>query len=232
MITLYQAPRAWRSANVSPFCTKLEAYLRMAEIPYQVAAGDPRRAPKGKVPYIRHQGELIADSSLIIARLKRDLGDPLDGRLTPGEHALGRVIQRTLEEGTYWVGMYNRWVVDKNFEEVKKGLFRKVMGPPLIWIVPDLVRKRVLGTLYAQGTTRHNPEDLYAMARQDMNAIDTLLSDTQYLFGASPTSYDAVIYAFSSAIWHTPFATEIGACPPKVQALMERVHARYFPELA
>lgn len=232
MITLYQAPRAWRCANVSPFCIKLEAYLRMADIPYEVKAGDPRKAPKGKVPYVRHQGQLIGDSSEIIARLKRDLGDPLDARLTKEQHALGYLIQRTLEEGFYWVSVYGRWVPDASFEEMKRALFRSFMGPPLIWLVPDLVRKRVLGTLYSQGTTRHASEDIYAMGQRDMAAVETMLSDTPYLFGEEPTSYDAVIYAFSSAVWHSPFAAQHGACPPKVKALMERVHARYFSDIA
>ena len=38
-LTLYQPPgRAWNTPNISPFCAKLECYLRMTEIPYKVAA--------------------------------------------------------------------------------------------------------------------------------------------------------------------------------------------------
>ena len=37
MITLHQPPRAWGMPNVSPFCVKLETYLRMTGVEYQVA---------------------------------------------------------------------------------------------------------------------------------------------------------------------------------------------------
>ena len=230
MITLHQSPRAWRTANLSPFCIKLEAYLRIAEIPYEIKPGDPRKAPKGKVPYIKHEGNMLGDSSLIIEHLKQTLGDTVDGHLSPQQHALGRVVQRTLEEGTYWTSMYSRWGVDGPFEEIRKALFATFMGPPLVWFVPDLVRKRVLSTLYAQGTTRHEPEQIYAMGRDDFAAIEVLVGGP-YLFGERATSYDAVIYAFASAIWRTPFSAPFGACPPKVYGLMERFHGRYFADL-
>ena len=41
---LYQPKRAFGLPNPSAFCVKLETYLRMADIPYEVAAGDPHGA--------------------------------------------------------------------------------------------------------------------------------------------------------------------------------------------
>ena len=84
MLTLYQTQRAWNAPNISPFCTKLETYLRMADIPYTIAPGNfPfQKAPKGKVPYILFEGRLISDSSRIIALLNERLGDTVDGHFT------------------------------------------------------------------------------------------------------------------------------------------------------
>lgn len=230
MITLYQAPRAWGTANISPFCIKLEAYLRMAELPYEIKPGDPRKAPKGKVPYVQLEGAMLGDSSVIIERLKERFGDSVDAHLSVEQKALGRLVQRTLEEGTYWCGVYARWAVDDAFEEIRKALFGSFMGPPLIWFVPDLVRKKALSSLFAQGTSRHAPEQVYAMANRDVAAIDTLITGP-YLFGERPTSYDAVTYAFTSALWRTPFAKPFGPCPPKVLGLMEAFHTRYFADI-
>ena len=98
MIRLNQGPRGWDTPNLSPFCTKLEAYLRMAEIPYEAIEGDPRKAPKGKIPWIEVDGESIGDSSLIIDHLKRQLGDPLDARLSDEQHALGHAVKRMFED--------------------------------------------------------------------------------------------------------------------------------------
>lgn len=33
MVTLYQPPGAWGIPSVSPFCVKLETWLRMAGVP-------------------------------------------------------------------------------------------------------------------------------------------------------------------------------------------------------
>ena len=53
MITLHQFARVWDIPNLSPFCSKVETYLRMAGIPYEVADAIPPTAPKGKLPYTK-----------------------------------------------------------------------------------------------------------------------------------------------------------------------------------
>ena len=48
MITLHQFARAWGIPNLSPFRSKLEAYLRMAGVPYRTADALPPMEPKRK----------------------------------------------------------------------------------------------------------------------------------------------------------------------------------------
>src|SRR5262245_38562720 len=76
-LTLFQPPtRPWKTPNVSPFCTKLECYLRMAEIPYKTASMQIGKAPKGKIPYVElPDGKRMGDSHLIIDHLERALTD-------------------------------------------------------------------------------------------------------------------------------------------------------------
>lgn len=57
MITLCQFHRAWGLPNASPFCMKIETYLRMTKLPYETKFIDnPQQAPKGKLPYIQIDG--------------------------------------------------------------------------------------------------------------------------------------------------------------------------------
>jgi len=53
MIKLYQFEPAFGLPNASPFCMKLETYLRMAGLAFEIV---PRaslfKAPKDKMPYI------------------------------------------------------------------------------------------------------------------------------------------------------------------------------------
>jgi glutathione S-transferase len=231
MLTLFQLARGDGTPNISPFCTKLETYLRMAGIPYQIQVSDTRRAPKGKVPWIEHEGRRLGDSSLIIDYLKQRFGDPLDARLDARQRATGRLVQRTLEEGTYWVGLYDRWAVDENFERIRERLFGPILGRPLIWVVPDLIRKRMLSALYAQGTARHSADEVYAMGRADLAAVAELLGEQPFLLGEQPSSYDAVVYAFVVGLVRRKTPALAGAVPENLRAYVQRMHQAYFPEL-
>ena len=73
---LFQPARAFGLPNPSAFCVKVELYMRMAGIPYELALGDPRDAPKGKVPWINDDGHILGDSTFIIEYLKTKYGDP------------------------------------------------------------------------------------------------------------------------------------------------------------
>jgi len=70
MIRLHQFAPAFGLPNASPFCMKLETYLRMAGLPYEtVNDGNVLKAPKGKLPWIDDDGTRVADSSFIIEHL-------------------------------------------------------------------------------------------------------------------------------------------------------------------
>jgi glutathione S-transferase len=77
-IKLFQFPRMFGIPNVSPFCCKLETWLRIARVPYEVVdTPDPRKGPKGKLPFIEDAGVRIADTSLIVDHLVKTRGvDP------------------------------------------------------------------------------------------------------------------------------------------------------------
>ncbi len=48
MITLHQFARVWDIPNLSPFCSKVETYLRMAGIPDKVADAIPPTCERAK----------------------------------------------------------------------------------------------------------------------------------------------------------------------------------------
>ena len=95
VITLYQPPSAWGIPSLSPFCTKVETYLRMVDLPYRTRGADPRKTPKGKVPWIDDDGRSVSDSSDIIDHLNARLGDPLDRALDHSQRALALLARRT-----------------------------------------------------------------------------------------------------------------------------------------
>jgi glutathione S-transferase len=76
MVTLVVFPTPWpKVPNGSPYCMKVENYLRIAKIPYEKKLTvDLKSAPKKRLPYIIHNGNKIADSQVIIPYLQNTFG--------------------------------------------------------------------------------------------------------------------------------------------------------------
>ena len=96
MIKLYQFAPAFGLPNASPFCMKVETYLRMAGLPHELVNDGLRvmKAPKGKLPFIDDDGVVVADSTFIIEHLQRRYGAPLD-------EALGALLDLQNESGAF-----------------------------------------------------------------------------------------------------------------------------------
>jgi glutathione S-transferase len=118
MIKLYAAASAWDVPNVSPFVLKVDCYLRMVGLPYELCSfQSPQelvQAPKGKVPYIEDRGQKIADSGFILEYLQTTYGDPLgDQYLSPRDQAIALGMRRLMEEHLYWAITYAHWMEDE-----------------------------------------------------------------------------------------------------------------------
>jgi glutathione S-transferase len=231
MITLYQFPPAFGLPNLSPFCFKVENYLRMTEEPFEIKNGNPRSAPKGKLPFIKDGGVVVSDSAHILQHLVKTRGDKLDQRLSARDRALGHVVRRMLEEGTYFCMVYARWVDDAGFAPLRTEVFGKM--PAIVrTVVPSIARRMVTKQVHAQGTGRHAPEDIYAMAAEDIAALADILADKPYFLGEAPTSVDATAYAFLAAMLWGPLPPGVQGIVekhPALKAYCERMKARYYP---
>jgi glutathione S-transferase len=230
-VTLYQFPTAFGLPNVSPFCMKVETYLRMAGIPYALRYGMYQlRAPKKKLPYIDDGGRIVADSHLIIDYLKSAYGDRLDAALNPDQRALGTAILRLLEDSLYWVLLYARWIDETGWPMTRQAFFG-ALPVPLRWFVPGLARRGLAQQLHAQGTGRHTAEDIYAIGSADIAALALLLGDQSYFLGAEPSSVDAAAYAFLANILDVPLdqpLRQAARAQPNLSAYCARMRARYY----
>ena len=71
MIKLIKFGAVWGLPSASPFCLKLETYLRMTKLPYEsVVNPDLRLAPYRKLPYIKDNGKKVA---LLLIILKKPM---------------------------------------------------------------------------------------------------------------------------------------------------------------
>src|SRR5262245_8034800 len=122
MIILNKFVPAWGLPDLSPFCIKVETYLRMAGVPFQSRVADARSAPKGKLPYLDDGGTLIADSRDIIAHLEAKLPRPLDTGLGASERALATAFRALFESELYFCALYRRWQLDTGWRSYQSAL--------------------------------------------------------------------------------------------------------------
>jgi len=94
----------------SPFVTKIEFRLRMADVPYALDAGAPWLGPKGKIPYVEVAPEtkdekavMLGDSTLIIQHLtgEKSISD-LNADLTASEKSRDLGLRSLLEDKLYF----------------------------------------------------------------------------------------------------------------------------------
>jgi glutathione S-transferase len=233
-IKLFQFPRMFAIPNVSPFCCKLETWLRIARVPYEVVdTPDPRKAPKGKLPFIEDAGVRIADTSLIVDHLMKTRGVDPDARLDASQRAIALLVQRTLEEHYAFVLAYTHLVRDEGWQHTG-ARFDSV--PAIVRpLVRNMVRGRVKKILWTQGLLRHSHEDIVESALRDWRAVLTVMGDGPFFFGDEPTTVDAIVFGALATSVLTPIESPIRdflRSQPAVVAYAERMRARFFPELA
>ena len=234
MITLYQFPVRGGLPNPSPFCMKLETYLRMADLEYEVRAVLRPGSRTGKCPYIVIDGETLTDSSLIIAALESRFGHRVDGKLTLAQRGESLAFQRLLEEHLYWVSVYARWVAQPHALR-RKFLEELGISSMLSGIASWLGKRRYEKVLHAQGIGRHPPEVIWQLGISDLQAVAHWLGTRPFAFGDTPTIFDACLYSYVGSIVHSPWDNPLKAAALKHRSLVDhfsRMMARYFPELA
>ncbi|HEX7688192.1 MAG TPA: glutathione S-transferase N-terminal domain-containing protein, partial [Burkholderiaceae bacterium] len=112
VIELLQFPPAFGLPNGSPFCMKVEVFLRLAGLEYRTVTASPLPAPKGKLPVLRDGGRTIADSEAIVRHLQATYADRIPAALAAPETARELLVRRTIEEHLYFAALRFRWVDD------------------------------------------------------------------------------------------------------------------------
>lgn len=184
-----------KTTSASPFTTKIECFLRLADVPYRMhIVTNPGKTLRGKLPYMEDAGQVISDSEHIVAHLKSAHGVDLDCGLTPRDRAQSHALQRMLEERLYWILVYSRWINPANEGVVREAFFGEVPGV-LRGLIYRQALKAVKTALHHQGLGRHTADEIYGFAARDLDAIDGLLGDNTYLFGDAPTLADVVTFS-------------------------------------
>ncbi len=232
MIKLTVYPASFEEPTASPFCMKSICMLHAAGLPYEIIeTGDPRGAPKQKLPFIEVDAQQIPDSEQIRSLIETaaDLG--FDEGLTERQRGISRAIIRMVEEHVYFAIVADRWGEDDNWEHVRRAFFSDI--PVIIrGFVTRQVRKQALAQLDGQGIGRHSPEERFDRVRRDVIAIREILGDKPFLFGENPTAADYSVVPILRASIVTPVTKPLAAfikSDPSLMAYVTRGTDRLYP---
>jgi glutathione S-transferase len=233
MIKLFMVPPGWGVpfATAAPFPLKLETWLRMTGIRYEVAYAPPHEGPKQKTPWIVDGDERIGDSEIIIERLKRTRGVDPDAGLSALDRALALAWQRTFEEH-YHQAFEHQLFYGRGGDERLEELLSNLPEPARAFVRTQCTTK-LPEQLHARGLTRHGEETLLAMGKADLDAASAFLGDKPFFLGAEPRTIDASVFGFLGVtIWvkgDNPLFRH-AASLENLKAYADRMRARFFPE--
>lgn len=234
MITLYQFARTWSIPNLSQFCVKLETYLRINKLPYQIIETLPLKAPYGKLPYIEDNGRIIADSRIIINHLRSVNGDTDLKFLSSAEQAVSKSYQRLLEEHLYWIAMATRWnSTNENWQTNKQAIFSVL--PPLVRdLAASLYRRKIKSQIIGHGIGRLTWNEMFELGREDIDSLVNFLVGKPYFMGTQPTSLDASAFGILINIVACPIESplkEYTLAQSNLVDFCRRIQSEYYPEL-
>jgi glutathione S-transferase len=231
MITLYAFGPAAGLPDFSPFVTKAEVLLKMSGLPYGTDTTGFRKAPKGKLPYIVDDGEIVADSTFRW-HLEHKYRVDFDIGLTPEQRAIAWAFEKTAEDNLYWVMVDLRWTDDENFAHGAGHFFKAV--PALVRPLDvAMVRRKVRGGVRAQGMGRLAPDEISALGSRSINAIADFLGDKPFLMGAEPSGADASVFALVAGVLCPQFRSPVREAAERHKNLRRyvgRMTARYYPD--
>ena len=238
-VVLHKYLPAWDMADLSPFCVKVETYLRMVGVAFEGRTSDVRKAPKGKLPWVEDGAARVCDSRDIIDHFEAKLPNALDRNLTEAERALCVAHRALLEEEAYFYALVLRWKTGGGwsiYRPIMHSYLTKIGIPsPLCGMVAAVVRRQVVGSARGQGAGRHSVEEIEGRLLNAMQATVTQLGEGPYFLGAEPHVIDASVYAFLSAALDAPFpsqAKDMLAGLDQVTTYRARMQERYFNDPA
>jgi glutathione S-transferase len=225
MIALYSYPGLCGVADNNGYGLKVYAFLKLVGLPFtHLHTFDASAAPRGQLPYIVDDAEVIGDSDTILAHLTHKYGLTLDARLSVAQRDTDHLIGRLLDD-LYWVMSYSRWKDEQFWPAFREVLLRE--QPTLTDESLHAAREFNAQRYHYQGIGRFAPAGAYARGLADLRVLADLLPPENFLHGTRPTSVDAAIYGFLANIYYYPIDTPLRqfvAAHRNLVAHCERMH--------
>ncbi|MFP8966985.1 glutathione S-transferase C-terminal domain-containing protein [Pokkaliibacter sp. CJK22405] len=230
MVVLHQFPAMLGLPNASPYCLKVEAFIRMAGIPFEIRHTASYRGPRGKLPFIEHDGTVVPESETILDTLTEMAAPDRLQVLTPEQQTTGHLLARMADYSLSWMLMYDRWLVPVTWPRSREAFFTSV--PWMIRpVLAALYQFRVKRDCWAHGVGRLIMPERRSRLLQDLTCLSDVLGDKPYLFGDKPSRYDASCFGVIANMARDPLgipSKQVLQGFPNLLAWSDRILREHF----
>ncbi|EYC28411.1 hypothetical protein Y032_0007g3213 [Ancylostoma ceylanicum] len=201
-VYLYQFPRSKALPNVSPFCLKVETFIKANKIPYEVCPVRMSRSEYGLLPFIELNGEHIADSQIIINRLIEHFN--VKSLSSPRDQAVARAVDRMADSHT----VLHQFKVIENTDEFMSLILPDMGCPsalvPILTPAASFIMRGKAMKRIAAGIGMMSSENYRYLLKKDYDAFQSLLGEQKFLFGDHITAADCTVFGQLATTLYIP----------------------------
>ena len=222
-----------RFSTSGPFPLKLCTWMRMAKIEHEVV--------------VENESAQGAEGQVAVDRIRRDANRGLLRHHRASERTLRRRLRCSPHrgrEGTRAHGLsHARGALSPGLRASAVSRARWGRAPRGVRVDDALgsaldcspcARKAIaIAAPRARARTEHEPSEIIAQGKADLDALRVLLGDNRYFLGDRPSSIDACIFGFLGTSMYVSGDNPLFTYAASVENLKrycERMRAEYFPE--
>merc|ERR1712079_809375 len=203
LVYLFQFTRSPQVPSISPFCLKLESWLKLHGIKYQNVDHKCKfRSKKGLLPFIELNGEEIADSNMIIETLSKKFEKEMPAELSQDQKNVQHAMIAMVENHLHWTTVYWR---SKDVDNILKGyklnlqtaIGSKAPASILNFYFKYTFCRKGLKKVRANGMGVHTAEEIENFGKKDLQTLSEMLGEKEFFFGDEPAMLDMVDKEFS-----------------------------------
>ncbi|MCF4099513.1 hypothetical protein [Maritalea mediterranea] len=179
---------AWGLPTSGPFALKLLAWLNAHKIDYQFEAEmNTGKGPKGKSPWVEMEGNLIADSDVIIRSIAKTKAIDLHQDLMDPQIAAGHSLKVAFEERFHQILEWELFETPQGLAFIKQAIAGSVPAPlaPIIFM---LVKRQFTKQLYARGISRHSQTHIVQLGDDLLTALESFIKAGGFARTVDPQS--------------------------------------------
>ncbi|XP_063612418.1 failed axon connections homolog [Penaeus indicus] len=229
VVLLHQFQRGKFCPNLSPFALKVETFLRLASIKYEVDTESPF-GPKGKCPWITLNGEDLGDSEFILERLASEFDVDLDSHLDPQKAATLEAVRVLADEHLFWCVITWRYWIDGCESFMKSQSFSPLMSR----FFPPFMKRGIRARAREHGIGKHTPEEIYLICKKACATLSGVLGEAPFFGGERPSSADCAIFGQLAQLrWNAPgskYEALVTEMYPNLSAFCDLMKTRIYPD--